>query len=76
MDTRDTLARLLTALHEAALDDALWPATSALIDDACGMPGNALVVSEGSGEHSSVLFARSYRRGRRNEDLEQYYFRN
>ena len=76
MDTRDTLARLLTALHEAALDDALWSATSALIDEACGMTGNALVVSEGSGEHSSVLFARSYRRGQRNEDLEQYYFCN
>ena len=33
--------RILALLHDAVLDDARWPATSALIDEACGMTGNA-----------------------------------
>ena len=29
------------------LDDARWPAASALIDEACGITGNDLMVGEG-----------------------------
>ena len=36
------------------LDDAHWPATSALIDDACGTKGNELVVGEGFGDDAKV----------------------
>ena len=76
MSEREVFDSLLTALHEAALDDALWPATSALLDDACGMTGNALIVGEGTAENARVLFAESYRRGERNLDLERFYFSN
>ena len=33
---------MITALHEAALDEGQWPVASALIDKACGMKGNHL----------------------------------
>ena len=57
------------------LDDALWPITSALIDDACGATGNALVVCDRFGGDSRVRFKACYYRGERNGELEQYYFR-
>ena len=76
MDLQDVLTEVLEALHEATLDDALWPRTSALIDDACGATGNALVVSKRFGDDSRILFRAGYYRGERHEELEKYYFRN
>lgn len=70
------LARVLTGLHSATLDDTLWPQTSALVDEACGATGNAIVVSEGFGENARLLFRAGYFRGQRNEELEEYYFRD
>ena len=63
--------RILAALHEAMLDDAGWPATSALIDEACGTGGNALVVSEGPPDDIRAHFVGIYKRGQRYEDLER-----
>ena len=63
-------------MRDAALDDTLWPCASALIDDACGATGNAIVVSEGVGENAQVHFRAGYYRGVRNEELEENYFRN
>ena len=74
MSELDTYNRILSSLHQAMLDDAHWPATSALIDDACGMSGNELVIAEGSGDDVRVLFARFYQRGERRQDLERSYF--
>ena len=74
MSQYDTFDRILTLLHEAMLDDAHWPATSALIDEACGMTGNALVVGEGFGSDVRILSARFYCRGERRQDLERTYF--
>lgn len=76
MDSHDKLTRVLAALRDAALDDTLWPCASALIDDACGATGNAIVVSEGFGEDARVHFRAGYYRGVRNEELEENYFRN
>ena len=76
MDSHDMLTRVLAALRDAALDDTLWPCASALIDDACGATGNAIVVSEGFGENARVHFRAGYYRGVRNEELEEDYFRN
>ena len=76
MDSHDMLTRVLAALRDAALDDTLWPCASALIDDACGATGNALVVSEGFGANARVHFRAGYYRGVRNEELEENYFRN
>ena len=76
MSQRDAFDRVMASLHDAMLDDAHWPDTSALIDNACGITGNKLVVAE---EHApgdvKVLFARFYRRRRRNLALERAYFR-
>ena len=76
MSQRDAFDRVMASLHDAMLDDAHWPDTSALIDNACGITGNKLVVAE---EHApgdvKVLFARFYRRRRRNLALEREYFR-
>ena len=74
MSELDTYNRILSSLHQAMLDDAHWPATSALIDEACGMSGNELVIAEGSGDDVRVLFARFYQRGERRQDLERSYF--
>ena len=47
MSDQDAFERILASLYDAMLDDAEWPATSALIDEACGTVGNALLVGEG-----------------------------
>ncbi|MDE0206326.1 MAG: helix-turn-helix transcriptional regulator [Candidatus Tectomicrobia bacterium] len=76
MDPQGKLSEVLAALHDATLDDALWPRASALIDDACGATGNALVVSERFGDDSRIHFRACYYRGERNEELMQDYFCN
>ena len=47
MSGHDAFERILTSLHEAMLDDVHWPTTTALIDEACGLTSNALLVGEG-----------------------------
>ena len=74
MSQLDTFNRILSSMNQAMLDDAHWPAASALIDDACGMTGNELVIAQGSGDDARVLFARFYQRGERRQDLERSYF--
>ncbi|MCY4562895.1 MAG: hypothetical protein OXE40_00265, partial [Gammaproteobacteria bacterium] len=74
MSQLDTFNRILSSMNQAMLDDAHWPAASALIDDACGMTGNELVIVQGSGDDARVLFARFYQRGERCRDLERSYF--
>ena len=74
MSQRDTFNRILASLHDAVLDDARWPATSALIDEACGMTGNALIVGQGFGSNVEIFSARFYYRGQRRQDLEHAYF--
>ena len=49
------------------------PATSALIDEACGIAGNALLVGEGPPDDTRVLFVGLYYRGQRHTDLEREY---
>ena len=74
MSTSDTFERILMSLRDAVLDDAQWPAASALIDKACGAKGNELVVGEDVGGDARVLFAGFYRHGERRHDLERTYF--
>ena len=73
MGEQDTFERILTSLHEAMLSDARWPETSALIDEACGLTGNQLMVGEGPKDDVRVLFVGAYYRGQRSEDLEREY---
>ena len=73
MRDQDTFERVLASLHEAMLDGALWPTTSALIDEACGMLGSALAVGEGPQDDVQIITAGLYYRGERRADLEREY---
>ena len=74
MSSLDAFLHILESLHEAMLDDAHWPATAVLIDEACGIGGSALVIGEGFGDDVRVHFARYLYRGERRQDLEREYF--
>ena len=74
MNSLDALDRILRSLHQAMLDDAHWPAASALIDEICGLKGNGLAVGGGFRDNHRLYFAGIYRRGERRQDLERGYF--
>ena len=76
MSDQDTFERILAALYDAMLDDARWSAASALIDDACGITGNDLMVGEGPKDDVRALFIGAYCRGQRREDLEREYLKD
>ena len=73
MSDQDAFERILASLHDTTLDAVRWPTTSALIDEACGINGNALLVSEGPPDASQPLFFGLYYRGRRHADWEREY---
>ena len=65
MSEHDAFDRVLAAVHAATLDETRWPATSALIDEACGLTGNGLMVAEGPTNDVRALFVGLYARGQR-----------
>ena len=74
MSQHDDLNRIVASLSEAALDDTRWPATSALIDDACSVKGNLLLYGRGhSHDDAQIFLSRLYYRGQRCEELEREY---
>ena len=73
MNNQDAFERILASLYDAMLDETRWPATSALIDEACGLTGNSLMVGEGPKNDIRGLFVGLYYRGQRREDLEREY---
>ena len=73
MTPHDAFERILASLHQAMLDAAHWPAASALIDEACGAGGNAIVVGERAGGESRIHFARCLYRGESRQDLAREY---
>ena len=72
----DAFERSLETLYEAALDDARWPAATALVEKAVGANGNALIVGEGLGDDVRIYFARFLQRGENVEDEARVYFRD
>ena len=74
MSQRDAFDRLLAALHDAALDDARWPAAAARIEEACGVTGSAVVVGAYDQHDARVYFARMCFAGERRRDKEDEYF--
>ena len=76
MHEQDVFQRIMASLYGAMLDDTGWPATSALIDEACGVTGNDLLVGEGPKDDVRVLFVGAYCRGQRREDQERDYLEN
>ena len=73
MSEQAAFERVVASLYDAMLDDTRWPATSALIDEACGLTGNAILVPEGPPDDLRVLFVGLYYRGQRRLDLEREY---
>ena len=73
MSAQDAFERILASLYEAMLDDTHWPATSALIDEACGIQGNGIMVGTGPKDAVRALFVGLYYRGERREDWEREY---
>ena len=73
MSEHDVFDRVLAAVHAATLDETRWSATSALIDEACGLTGNGLMVGEGPTNDVRALFVGLYYRGQRRDDLEREY---
>ena len=66
----------MDSLHEAMLDDARWPETSALIDEACGAGGSMLTFGSGSAtENAEVYFAKRFHRGEDRSAWQREYFR-
>ena len=64
MSQQDTFDRIVAALHDAALDDSLWPRTSALIDEAVGMAGSHLTIESGhTRDDAEFVFGDAYCHG-------------
>ena len=75
MSGDDLFERSLRALHDAAFDDAQWPAAAALLDEACGSKGNMLFSGD-RGAHGDVdiFFTRYCTRGQHHPEREREYF--
>ena len=73
MNQRDAFNGVLTSLNNAMLNDALWPSTSALIDEACGSRANGLYVADGAAEDAKVVFAKMYYRGQCHDEIVRDY---
>ena len=71
MTHSDAFDRVVAPLHDVALDEALWPATAALIYEACGLTGTNLVVGQHDAAGARLYFARFCYRGERQVDLER-----
>ena len=76
MTRRPLFLRLLASLYDAALDAALWPAASELIDEAIGVKGNALLIPTGPDGDARFRSAVCLFRGQRREDLERDYWQH
>ncbi len=75
MSNRSAFGRILASLHDAVLDDAHWPACSALIDEACRTKGNILSFARGqSPDDVEIYLARLYYHGERHHAVERAYF--
>ena len=78
MGKRGTFRRVVESLNEAMLDDARWPDTSALIDEACGAKGSILTFGDAASHRHKhrIWFARSYYRGVDRAEWQREYFRD
>ena len=77
MDGWGALERVIDSINAAMLDDARWPETSALIDEAVGAKGSILTFGDpGSPGNPAIFFARSYYRGVDRSAWKQEYFRD
>ena len=77
MIPKDPFERVLLLIHEAALDDSLWPRVARLINEVTQAKGHMLCYGRGSERRSveEVSFARMFFGGDRLRDLEKEYAR-
>ena len=69
--------QILAALHEASMDDAAWPQAADLVDEACGLNGNVLVVASGQTQQDMEIYlSRFCSRGEQEPEWESWYFDN
>ena len=74
MSERDAFGRILTALHEAALEPAQWSRAAALMEQSLGVHGSTLACGEGkSQEDFQFYFMRTCLHGERRPDLERLW---
>ena len=74
MSDQDAFERILATMYEAhARRCPLAGRLGPLIDEACGIEGNDLMVGEGPKDDVRALFVGIYSRGQRREDLEREY---
>ena len=76
MSRQDTFERIVGSLNETMLDDALWPETSALIDEACGAKGSVLTFGDEFPQGNiEIFFSKCYYRGEDRSEWQREYFR-
>ena len=77
MNQQDGFDRIVDSLNEAMLDDARWPVTSALIDEAFRAKGNILTFgAEPSKGNIEIFFSKCYSRGVDRSAWQREYFRD
>ena len=77
MNRGDAIERIVALLNEAMLDDARWPETSAVIDEAFGAKGNTVAFGdEPTKGDLQIFFTKCYYRGVDRSAWLQEYFRD
>ena len=75
MSQQDLFDRILLALHEATMNESLWPAASAMIDQACGTTGSYLLYGKGKLQRDVYFFTKNFcLGGELRKDIEENYF--
>ena len=73
MCEQDAFNDVLVSLHEAAFDDARWPAASRCIDEACAIKSNSLLIGQGPENDIEASYVGFYVWGERYEEIEREY---
>ena len=73
MVEQDAFEGILESLYDAMLDGSGRAATSASIDEACRLKGNALAVGEGPSQSIRLSFVGRCYREQRRDDWEREY---
>ena len=72
MSRQEEFNHIIASLHEAALGDAHWRVTSALIDDACEFVGSHLCILD----QGMMLFDQMFSHGEPRPDFREDYLKN
>lgn len=74
MKDEASFGRILTSLHDAALDPARWPGFSGAADEALGVHGSSMIFGDGdTHEDARIAFHWTCQRGERRPDIERLY---